>query len=101
MPNGQSPDTSFKALLQNKQLNPKAMECDILIGLQHSSLVSVGNLADVGYYTFFVLGDQVMQVVDGNKIKIQVSGKAVLQAWRDHQGLQRMQPEDGKEVALS
>ena len=43
MPNEQTLNTSLKALLPNKNLNQKARECDILPGLQHSSLVSVGN----------------------------------------------------------
>ena len=33
MPNGQTLSTSFKALLSNTSLNPKARECDILPGL--------------------------------------------------------------------
>ena len=42
MPNGQTLSTSFKAILPNTTLNPKTRECDILPGLQHNSLVSVG-----------------------------------------------------------
>ena len=37
MPNGQTLNTSFQAMLPNTTLNQKARECDILPGLQHNS----------------------------------------------------------------
>ena len=101
MPNGQTLNTSLKALLPNKLLNPKARECDILPGLQHSSLVSVGKLADAGYCTIFMPGNQGVQVVNGNNVKINVSGDAVLRGWRDPQGLWRVPMDDGDSVTLS
>ena len=85
MPNGQTLSTSFKALLPNTTLNPKARQCDILPGLQHNSLVSVGKLSDAGYCTIFMPGNQGVQVVDGNKVKINVSGEAVLRGRRNPQ----------------
>ena len=87
MPNGQTLNTSLKALLPNTTLNQKARECDILPGLQHNSLVSVGKLSDAGYCTIFMPGNQGVHVIDGNNVKIHVSGEAVLRGWRDHQGL--------------
>ena len=101
MPNGNSLKTSHKALLPNKSLNAKARECDILPGLQHSSLVSVGKLADAGYCTIFMPGNQCVYVMDGNQVKVHVSGEAVLRGWRDHQGLWRVPLEDGESVALT
>ena len=95
MPNGQTLSTSFKALLPNKLLNPQARECDILPGLQHSSLVSVGKLADAGYCTIFMPGNQGVQVFNGNNVKVNVSGDAVLRGWRDPQGLWRVPMDDG------
>ena len=82
-------------------LSPKARECDILSGFQHSLLVSVGKLSDAGYYTIFMPGNQGVQVVDGNNVKINVSGDAVLRGWRDPQGLWRVPMDDGKRVTLS
>ena len=78
MPNGQTLSTSFKALLPNTALTPKARQCDIFPGLQHKSLVSVGKLSGVGYCAIFMPGNQGVQVVNGNKVKIHVSGEAVL-----------------------
>ena len=63
MPNGQTLIAYFKALLPNTALNPKARECDILPGLQHNSLVSVGTLSDAGYCTIFMPGTQGVQVI--------------------------------------
>ena len=101
MPNGQTLNTSFKALLPNKILNPKARQCDILPGLQHNSLVSVGKLSDAGYCTIFVPGSQGVQVVGGNKLKIHVFGEAVLRGRKDPQGLWRVPLEDGNSMTLS
>ena len=101
MPNGQTLSTSFKALLPNTTLNQKARECDILPGLQHNSLVSVGKLSDAGYCTIFMPGNQGVHVIDGNNVKIHVSGEAVLRGWRDPQGLWRVPLEDGNSMPLS
>ena len=57
MTNGQTLSTSFKALLPDTTLNPIARERDILPGLQHNSLVSVGKLSDAGYCTIFMSGN--------------------------------------------
>ena len=101
MPNGQTLSTSVKALLPNKLLNPQARECDILPGLQHISLVSVGKLSDAGYCTIFMPGNQGVQVFNGNNVKVNVSGDAVLRGWRDPQGLWRVPMDDGEDITLS
>lgn len=82
-------------------MNPKAMECNILPGIQQSSLVSVDKLSDEGYCIIFVPGNQGVQIVDGNKVKVHVSGEAVLTGWMDHQGLWRVPMEGRNDVALS
>ena len=46
-------------------------------------------------------GNQGVNVVDGNQVKVHVSGEAVFGGWRDHQGLWRVPLEDGESVALS
>ena len=56
--NGRSIKTLEKAMLSNKNLRDKARECDILPGLHKDSLVSIGKLADAGYYSIFMPGNQ-------------------------------------------
>ena len=73
IPNSQTLSTSFKALVSNTALNPKARECDILPGLQHNSLVSVGKVSYAAYCPIFMPGNQGVQVIGGNNVKIQVS----------------------------
>ena len=100
-PNCQTLNTSFKALLPNKMLKPKAMQCDILPGLQHNWLASVGKLSDAGYCTIFMPGNQGVPVIGGNNVKIHVSGEAVLRGWRDPQGLWRVPLDDDNIMTLS
>ena len=64
-------------------------------------MVSVGKLADAGYCTIFMPGNQGVQVFNGNNVKINVSGDAVLRGWRDPQGLWRVPMDDGDSVTLS
>ena len=77
MPNGTFLNPSHKALLPNENLNAQARECDIIPGLQHSSLVSVRKLADAGYCTIFMPGNQDVHVIDGNQVKVHLSREAV------------------------
>ena len=100
MPNGQTLSTSFKTLLPNTSLNQKARECDILPGLQHNSLVSIGKLLDTGYCTIFMRGNQGVHVIGGNNVKIYVSGEAVLRGWRDPQRLWRVPLDDSNSMPL-
>ena len=90
---------SEKAMLPNKKLRDEARECDILPGLHKDSLVSVGKLADAGYYTIFMPGNQGVQIFDGTKTKVCLPGEAILRGWRDHQGLWRV-PIKEEEYAL-
>ena len=101
MPDGRAIQASAKALLPWHKLRRDARQCDILPGLQDNSLVSVGKLADAGYYTLFMPGGQGVQVFDAKKVKISISAESVLQGHRDEQGLWRV-PIDGREdVSLS
>ena len=94
IPNGQSMKASEKAMLPNKKLRDKARECDILPGLRKDSLVSVGKLADAGYYTILMPGNQGVQIFDGTKSKVYLPREAILRGWRDHQGLWRVPIKD-------
>ena len=46
-------------------------------------------------------GNQGVYVIDGNNVKIHVSGEAVLRGWRDPQCLWRVPLEDGNSMPLS
>ena len=101
MPDGRAIQASEKALLPWNKLRYDARKCDMLPGLQHNSLVSVGKLADTGYYTLFMPGGQGVHVFDANKVEVNISAEAVLRGWRDHQGLWRVPIDDGKDVSLN
>ena len=59
-------------------MRDKARECDILPSLEHNSLVSVGKLADAGYYTLFMPGGREVQVYDSNKVEVNIAADSVL-----------------------
>ena len=101
LPDGRAIQASEKAKLPWTKLRDKARECDILPSLKHNSLVSVGKLADAGYYTLFMPGGKGVKVYDANDVKINISAEAVLRGWRDHQGLWRVPIDDEEEVFLN
>ena len=76
-------------------------QCGILSGLQDNSLVSIGKLADAGYYTLFTPGGQGSQVFDANKVKLNISAEHVLQGYRDNQGLWRVPIDDKEDFSLT
>ena len=78
MPDGTIIQATKKAMLPMTQLCKEARQCEILTGLQHNSLVSVGKLVDAGYYTIFVPGGKGVQVFDETKSKVTVTGDDVL-----------------------
>ena len=58
-------------------------------------------IADAGYRTIFMPGNQGVQVFNGNNVKVNLSGDAVLRGWRDPQGLWRVPMDDGEDITLS
>ena len=82
MPDGNSLQASDEALLPIKSLRPETRACDMLPGLQHNSLVSVGKLTDAGYCTIFMPGNQGVVVVDDSGNNVNVTGEAVLRGCR-------------------
>ena len=62
MPDGIIIQDTKNAMLPMTQLRKEERKCDILPGLQHNSLVSVGKLAKAGYYTIFMPGGKGVQV---------------------------------------
>ena len=80
---------------------PKARVCDIMPGLHHSLFVSIGNMADTGYYTIFMPGNQSVLVVDGNGHTISITRDAVLRGCRGHGVLWRVLVDDAHMAPLS
>ena len=101
IPDGRAIQASERALLPWHKLRRNTRQCDILPGLHDNSLVSVGKLADAGYYTLFIPADQDVQVFDANKMKVNISADDVLRGWRDDQGLWRAPIDDNEDVSLS
>ena len=92
---------SDEVLCPVTSLGPEARVCDILPGLQHNSLVSVYKLADAGYCTIFMPGNQGVVVVDGSGNSVNVTGETVLRGCRGPDGLWRVPLEDGQEAPMS
>ena len=69
LPDSRAVQASKKARLPWNKLQNEAGECDILISLEHNSLVSVGKLADAGYYILFMPGGKGVQVYDATDVK--------------------------------
>jgi hypothetical protein len=82
---GRTIQASEKVRLPWNKLRDETRECDILPNLEHNSLVSVGKLADAGYYTLFMPVGKEMQVYDSNEVVVNISAEAVLRGWRNHQ----------------
>ena len=61
----------------------------------------MGKLADAGYCTIFMPGNQGVVVVDGSGNNVNVTGETVLRGCRGSDGLWRVPLEDGQEVSLS
>ena len=101
MPDGTIIQATKKAILPMTQLSKEARQYDILPCLQHNSLVSVGKLADAGYYTIFMPGGKGVQVFDENKSNVTVTGDAVLRGWRDSHGLWRVPVGDDSNADIS
>ena len=76
-------------------LRPEASVCDILSGVQHTSLVSIGKLADTDYYTIFMPGKQGVIVVNGSSNNVSVTKEAVLRGSQGPNELWRVPLDDG------
>ena len=94
MPNGETSNTTKKALLPNQNLNPQARELDILPDLKENSLLSVCKLSDAGYTAIFHPGDGGVTVYWHDDVYIRVKKEAVLKGWRDESGLWRVPIKD-------
>eukprot|EP00804_Cyclotella_cryptica_P023552 CCRYP_018913-RA/>CCRYP_018913-RA protein AED:0.17 eAED:0.19 QI:0/0/0/1/0.25/0/5/0/1080 len=87
---GQHSQTTATALLPLENIRPEARITHILPELQPNSLLSVKQLADNGYVTIFHPHDKGVTVHDENDIRLTSQRTALLQGWRDAQGLWRV-----------
>lgn len=84
---GQHSQTTSTAQLPLDNIRPAARVTHVLPELQPNSLLSVKQLADNGYVTIFHPGDKGVTVHDENDVKLTLQRTALLQGWRDSQGL--------------
>lgn len=68
-------------------LSSSACNAHVLPKLATHSLISIPKLADAGYTFIFHLGNRGMTVHEENSCALQISKPAVLQGWRDNNGL--------------
>ena len=87
---GEASSTTHTAQLPMSQLTTAARETHILPRLGPNSLISVKQLADSGYVTIFHPHNGGVTVHDGNDVTLTLKREAVLQGWRDQQGLWRI-----------
>ena len=80
------------------QLCDNAQWTDILLALTTNSLLSVKTLADKGYTTIFHAGDKGASVHQEKDVNIYYTNVAVLQGWRDNNGLWQVPLVDNNDV---
>jgi len=78
---------SHTVLLPTQALSKGAREAIVVPGMQQKALLSVGTLADNGYTTVFLPGQQGVQIYGANDINISPNAPPSLQGWRDERGL--------------
>ena len=76
---------SHTVLLPTKALSKGAREAIVVPGMQQKALLSVGTLANNGYTTVFLPGQQGVRVLEGDSSNT-TDEKTVLQGWREDGG---------------
>lgn len=84
---GTAHPASHTVLLPTKALSKGAREAIVVPGMQQKALLSVGTLADNGYTTVFLPGQQGVKIYGANDINISPNAPPSLQGWRDKRGL--------------
>ncbi len=87
LPNGAIKKASHTTNLPFPYHSAKARQADVLPGLRHNSLVSVGKFADTSYTTIFHPRGKGVTVHQPGTFKVKLLHKPVLQGWRDANGL--------------
>eukprot|EP00804_Cyclotella_cryptica_P002199 CCRYP_018252-RA/>CCRYP_018252-RA protein AED:0.18 eAED:0.16 QI:0/0/0/1/0.4/0.16/6/0/1101 len=75
------------ALIPLPALSKGARQAIVVPGLKQKALLSVGTLADNGYTTIFLPGQQGVDIYNNTDINISATRPPILQGCRDHRGL--------------
>ncbi len=92
LPNGQTIKATHTVDLPFANLSSEARNAHLLPQLATNSLVSIPKLADAGYTAIFHPGNKGVTIHKPNSFDIQSKKKPILQGWRDHNGLWRLNP---------
>ena len=74
-------------LLSTRALSKGAREAIVVPEMRQGALMSVATLANNGYTTIFLLGQQGVNVFHANDVAISLTAPPALQGWRDGRGL--------------
>ena len=74
---------SHTILLLTRALSKGAREAIVIPGMQQKALVSVGTLANNGYTTVFLPGQQGVQIYHADDVNISPIAPPKLQGWHD------------------
>jgi hypothetical protein len=85
--NGGELTASNTALLQTRALSNGAREAIVVPGMNQRALMSVATLANNGYTTVFLPGQEGVNVFHANDVDISSIAPPALQGWRDDRGL--------------
>ena len=80
MPTGETTAASTQAKLYHNVHDP-GKTVDMVLDLEHNSLISGGKFADANYITFLTPTE--VLIYDGNDIHISVSKESILRGYRD------------------
>jgi hypothetical protein len=85
--NGTELPASNNALLPTRALSKGAREAIVVPGMIQRALMSVAMLANNGYTTVFLPGQEGVNVFHANDVDISSTAPPALQGWRDNRGL--------------
>ena len=74
-------------LLSTRALSKGAREALVVPGMSQPALMSVSTLANNGYTTVFLPGQEGVNVFNANNVTISATAPPALQGWRDNRGL--------------
>ena len=85
--NGGELAASNTALLQTRVLSKGAREATVVPGMSQAALMSVATLANNGYTTVFLPGNNGVDVFRANDVVISLTAPPALHGWWDRRGL--------------
>jgi hypothetical protein len=92
---------SNTALLPTHALSKGAREALVIPGMQQKALMSVSTLANNGYTTVFLPGQQGVHIYRAEDVNISPSAPPSLQGWRDNRGLWMVPIDDTPTISPS